>query len=271
MTTIHPMLCTPVPNYTKICLPGWVSEKLNGIRAIWNPQAGAFQTRHGKFWRPWMTSKIWNGLTPPKLPLDGEFYVRGKSLQYLTRAASVNLIDDPGLPLEYHVYDCITDCESTEKRLKRLELLMPTLVNNIVLNLQHEFVDTAERLEQVTAQYRAAGGEGLVSRTMGSVYARNCRSPFMQKLKFMESQEVTVIGFHEGKGKFAGTLGAMTVRNKDGLVFRCGGGTMTNTDRDNVWHCQEDCSGKQITIEYPYLSEDGVPLQAGFVAWRDYE
>lgn len=265
------MLCTPV-TATKLVLPGYFSEKLNGIRAIWNPHTDSFQTRHGKFWRPWMTKKIWSGLTPTAVPLDGEFFVRGKSLQYITSAASVNLLEDPGLELNYHVYDCVVNGETFDKRRDRLNRLLETCRNNVIAQVAHLFIDDEARLEKYIAGFKSLGAEGVVNRVMGSVYAQGCRSPFMQKLKFMHDDEVLVINCIEGKGKFAGTLGAMSVVSRiNGKFYTVGGGTMNNADRAAVWASKSKYIGKIATVEYPYKSEDGIPLQAVFVAWRDYE
>ena len=66
------MSSTEATSIDEVPLPTLVSEKLNGIRAIWNPAAGRFQTKRHKFWRPWMTEKIWGkDVAPPTVALDG--------------------------------------------------------------------------------------------------------------------------------------------------------------------------------------------------------
>lgn len=269
---IQPMLCTEVASISEIKLPCFVSEKLNGIRAIWNPVERKFHTRHGKFWHDWMTSKIFKS-APPSIALDGEFYVPGLPLGQLTSRAGVKLLEDTGLPLEYHVYDYVSSGITTDVRVARLYSGLFEYEN--VKTVHHEYCNHWEQLSAYITQLKQMRGadnvEGIVCRTSGYTYASGCRSPYMQKLKFMRHLDVTVLQLHEGLGKFTGTLGAMTVRAEDGTTFRCGGGSMKNLDRAAVWADKSKYIGAVATIEFPYYSEFKVPLQAQFITWRDYE
>ncbi len=274
MTThvIQPMLCTEVHSISEIKLPCFVSEKLNGIRAIWNPTERKFQTRNGKFWHDWMTSKIFKSGTSASM-LDGEFYVPGLPLGQLTSRAGVKVGNDTGLPLEYHVYDYVSSGTTTDVRVARLYSGLFESENIKVVH--HEYCINIADIGRYTGQLQHMRGadnvEGIVCRTAGYTYASGCRSPYMQKLKFMRHLDVTVLQLHEGLGKFTGTLGAMTVRTEDGTTFRCGGGSMKNPDRAAVWADKSKYIGAVATIEFPYYSEFKVPLQAQFITWRDYE
>lgn len=270
MTPLQPMLCTEVSNTAQINMPCWISEKLNGIRAIWNPAEQRFNTKKGKFWHHWMTQKIWCYHLPPNIAVDGEFFVRGLSLGQLTSRASVKLLADPGAPLEYHVYDVHSNGMTVEQRMETLKRILTNSPAHVKL-LDQTYCDTLQQVNNIAIELGLKNSEGLVARTAGYTYAAGCISPYMQKLKFMQDDDVTVIGFTEGKGKFRGTLGAMQVRDGEGRVFDIGGGCMKNTDRHEVWQNQEKYLGQLATIEFPYRTELLIPHQAQFKSWRNYE
>jgi ATP-dependent DNA ligase len=63
------------------------------------------------------------------------------------------------------------------------------------------------------------GYEGSILRT-NDVYACK-RSHNLRKFKDFSDTEATIIGFVEGKGKRAGTLGKFVMRDADGIEFGC--------------------------------------------------
>lgn len=270
MNILQPMLCTEVSDTSQIKLPCWVSEKLNGIRAIWNPVERRFQTRKGKFWHDWMTNKIWQDNAPPSVAIDGEFYLHGLAPGQIASRAGVKILSDPGLPIEYHVYDVHSNGVTVEHRMELVKRTCVSYPSNVRI-LDQTYCDTIQQVNNIAIDLGLKNSEGLVARAAGYTYAAGCRSPYMQKLKFMSDDDVEVINFKEGTGKFRSTLGAMQVRDGEGRIFDIGGGCMTNADRHEVWQNQGKYLGQTATIRFPYRSEDMVPLQAVFICWRNYE
>lgn len=256
-----PMLCESVTDLRKFILPSWVSRKLNGIRAIWTGEH--FVTRQGKVWRQWATERIFKTL--PQTPLDGEFYVEGLELQEITERCGVQIIRDPGLHFEYHVYDMIVNGVVVGDRMKWLKQHVP-VSDTVKLHESHQ-VNTLPELEAFIHKAQEQKWEGIVGRY--SVYLGGQSA--MQKYKFMYDEEVTVCDFVEGKGKFRGMLGALVVRDSCGRIFEIGGGKMTDRDRLRVWIDKDQYRGKLATIRFPSRSKDNVPQQAVFIAWRNYE
>ena len=262
---IEAMSSTPATSTEDIPLPTLVSEKLNGIRAIWNPAANRFQTKRRKFWHPWMTAKIWGNTAPPTIALDGEFYIPGAPLGTIASACGVTILEDPGIPITYGVFDVIVPLKSALKRVA----IIDTITHLPCDFVSHILCETIEELNAVVALFRTNNSEGVVCRYANSCYAHGTRSSLVHKIKFFDDCEVTVIDFIEGEGKFAGTLGAMLVRDDSGRVFSTGGGEMSNKDRSDVWSNKPRYLNRPATIKFPYRSGDGVPLQSVFIAWRD--
>jgi DNA ligase-1 len=265
---IEAMSSTEATSIDEVPLPTLVSEKLNGIRAIWNPEANRFQTKRHKFWRPWMTEKIWGkNVTPPTVALDGEFYIPGAPLGTIASACGVTILEDPGVDIIYGVFDVIVPITSARRRIT----LLDSLTHLPCEFVQHILCETREELQGIYDHFKSRNAEGIVCRHVNSPYAHGVRSSLVHKLKFFKEIEVTVIDFVEGEGKFSGTLGAMLVRDAAGRVFSTGGGEMTNEDRNRVWANRPRYLNQLATIKFPYTSGDSVPLQSVFIAWRNYE
>lgn len=74
------------------------------------------------------------------------------------------------------------------------------------------------------------------------------RTPSILKVKSMESIDLKIIGFEEGRGKNVGTLGAIIVDYK-GYKVNVGSG-FSDEDRKYFWKNKEEFIGKIIEVQY---------------------
>ena len=98
----------------------------------------------------------------------------------------------------------------------------------------------------------------------------NKRSKTLLKRKDFQDREYTVLGWREGVGNRAGTIGHLSFETEDGVSFN-----------SNVKGCFEylasllkqadNLVGKQATIKFFQLTPDGVPRFPYVIAIRDYE
>jgi len=95
-------------------------------------------------------------------------------------------------------------------------------------------------------------GEGIIIRDPNSHY-ENKRSTKMLKVKRFHDAEATVIKHEKGTGKNEMVMGALVVKNKDGVVFKVGGGF---SDRERE---RPPKVGAVITYRYFELSKKNVP------------
>lgn len=100
--------------------------------------------------------------------------------------------------------------------------------------------------------------EGLMVRRRGAGYAFGKRSPYLLKYKVMKDAEYEIVGFVEGKGKLANSLGAMLCQTKDGTRFTVSP-SITEDMRRQVWRKQQAYLGKMLTVQFQGLSVHGVP------------
>jgi bifunctional non-homologous end joining protein LigD len=133
-----------------------------------------------------------------------------------------------GFRLAYNVFDLLgLDGRSLidEPYDRRRELLLGLGLRGDLLRVPPNFVeDTPDR---VAADARAGGLEGVVAKRLGSPYLPGRRSPDWIKAPFIRTQEVVILGYKEGEGRRAGTIGALLVGLHRGgrLSFAGGVGT----------------------------------------------
>ena len=75
------------------------------------------------------------------------------------------------------------------------------------------------------------------------------RTNFLLKVKKMSTLDLEIVGFEEGSGRLAGTLGAILVRYKNGNVVKVGSGFEDGL-RDLIWENKDSYIGAICEIQY---------------------
>lgn len=94
----------------------------------------------------------------------------------------------------------------------------------------------------------AAGEEGIMINLYDAPYEFK-RTNSLLKVKKMQTLDLEIIGFEEGTGRLAGTLGAVLVRYKDGNVVKVGSG-FSDEMRNMIWDHQDKCLGAICEVQY---------------------
>lgn len=92
------------------------------------------------------------------------------------------------------------------------------------------------------------GEEGLMANLMDAVYEFK-RTWAIQKIKAMDTLDLEIVGYEEGEGRLAGTLGAILVRYKNGNIVKVGSG-FTDSLRKQIWADPESIISKIAEIQY---------------------
>lgn len=214
----------------------------------------------------------------PQLILDGELYKHGKSLQQISGAARMekNAYDMDWL--QYYVYDIVEPTLTFKERLQWLEIIKKEL--NVGFDAEHEFkegelqvqmvphqpVKGWKAIEELHNQFVLEGWEGCVIRDPEKTYRPNGRTNDMIKVKKYRDDCFKVIG------KEPGLRGAedmvFIMQMKDGRTFKA----KPFGDRDQkqeYWdNFDEKYKGHIGECKFFYYSEDGIPLQPSFKAFR---
>jgi DNA ligase-1 len=94
----------------------------------------------------------------------------------------------------------------------------------------------------------ANGEEGIMINDCEAFYEFG-RTWSLMKVKKMNTLDLEIIGFEEGSGRLAGTLGAILVRYKNNNVVKVGSG-FSDGLRDLIWENQDDYLGAICEIQY---------------------
>lgn len=224
-----------------------MSEKLDGVRALWNGKQ--LLTRSGKVIKaPACFTKHF-----PPFALDGELWIgRGefeKALALVQKdcthcpcggdreALDSSRGDSIWEGARYYVFD-VPMCGALEskapkpqdqahkaskqaaqsakgahctlfERLKVLESYLASAPTMPISLIKHEPISSEKQLFKRLQELSEQGAEGLVLRKVAAPYERT-RSPNALKLKTYSDAECKVVAHNAGKGKYAGKLGSLT-------------------------------------------------------------
>jgi DNA ligase 1 len=230
-----------------------VSEKLDGVRALWDGSVLRFRSGRTVAAPAWFTAKL------PRIPLDGELWLgRGQFDKLSGMVRKVQPVDADWQLIQYIVFELPNGAGSFEQRAAELvgavgRAAWPQLHAAEQFRLANSAALQA-KLNAVTA----VGGEGLMLH-LASAPVVNGRSDVLLKLKPQQDAEATVIGHVPGKGKYAGQLGALEVQTAQGQRFKLGTG-MSDGQRKNP-----PAIGSAVTYTYRDLTPSGKPRFASFL------
>jgi len=235
----------------------WVSEKLDGVRAVWDGKQLYFRSGRPVHAPAWFTRDL------PKQPLDGELWLgRGgfERLSGIVRKARP--VDKEWRQVRFMLFE-LPDAEGTfgerKEHLRQLvaEAGIPWLGAVEQVRVADHAALTA-KLHDVVAR----GGEGLMLHRAEAPYLAG-RGTALLKLKPVLDQEANVIGHVPGSGRHAGRLGALVVADADGREFHIGTG-FSDAERANP-----PPIGSIVTFSYRGLTAAGLPRFPAFLRVRE--
>jgi len=225
-----PMLAYPVSakpiDYSK---PVFIQPKLDGVRCLIQHNASHIvaYSRTGKVWKN--IDHILFNLKPffhwnPNVILDGELYNHDfkddfeqitSTVRYTKLTPEARLISRYNVQL--HCYDIVN------KKMKfstRNEWIRDNLQESYcVKHLLTHWVDS-DTEAKIRHKYNLSKGyEGSIVRL--DVPYQCKRSHSLRKFKDSSDADANIVGYEEGKGKRAGTLGKFLMQDDDGIQFGC--------------------------------------------------
>lgn len=232
-----------------------ISEKLDGVRALWDGKQ--FCSRQGnRIYAPaWFTKDL------PKIPLDGELWMARKCFQ---KTVGIVRRQDESLlwqSLKFVVFDAPGSSEPFESRLKLIRDVLGLGKLRFAAALPHYLCCGRDHLKQELDRIIELGGEGVMLRQPGSLYVAG-RSDTLLKCKRFHDGEAEVVGYQAGRGRHRGRLGALVVALADGTRF-CVGTGFTDAQRS-----KPPTIGSTITFRNQELTDGGVPRFPSFVRVR---
>lgn len=229
--------------------PYLVSEKLDGVRALWDGTTLRF--RSGRV----VAAPAWFLAALPKTPLDGELWMGRRRFDELSGAVRrTEPVDAEWRRITYRVFELPAGEGTFEQRAGQLK----TLVSDIVVPVEQQRFNSNAELRVKLKQVVDAGGEGLMLHRADAPVASG-RSDLLLKLKPLADAEAVVVGHEPGKGRFAGQLGALELQTPDGVRFKLGTGFTEAQRRD------PPPIGATVTYRYRDVTPAGKPRFASFL------
>ncbi|MGY0195448.1 DNA ligase [Leptothrix sp. BB-4] len=238
-----------------------VSEKLDGVRALWT--GSRWLTRGG---HAISAPAHWLAALPADEPLDGELWLgRGRFEAVSGLLHRTDAADDPlWSELRYAVFDLPGADGTFARRQLRLKALLsagPAAASGVHIEaVEQRQLHDATALRRWLDEVVAQGGEGLVLHAADAPFQPGRSGGHLLKLKPLSDAEAVVVAHLPGKGRHTGRLGALQVRDDAGHHFAIGSG-LTDAQRGSP-----PPIGQRITYRYRGLTRTGLPRFATF--WR---
>ena len=236
-----------------------VSEKFDGVRAVWDGQRLRFRSGREIAAPAWFVQAL------PDHPLDGELWRGHGQFDPLSGTVRQQSPDEAAWrAVQYLVFDAPGQHGPFEARWQALQLVVEAANQPWLLRVEQSRVSGAAALQQRLDAVVRAGGEGLVLHRADAAW-RSGRSDALFKFKPEPDDEAQVIAHLPGKGRHAGVTGALQVRTPHGQQFALGSG-LSDAQRRNPPEV-----GSWVTYRYRDRTSKGVPRFATFIRPRPLE
>ena len=239
----------------------WVSEKYDGVRAIWDGQQ--LISRGGNIYHApeWFVENF------PRQKLDGELWISRQSFELLVSTVRDDAPSDfAWKKVKFMVFDMPENSGkqsmSFDIRLQRLNKVIHEAGIQWLIAVKQWKVKDHQSLIRQLDKITKLGAEGLMLHRGSSLYVGK-RNGDLLKVKRYQDAEAVVIEHLPGKGKFTNMLGAIMVEMPDGKQFKIGTG-FSNKERTRPPEI-----GSMITYQYHGKSKKGIPRFASFLRIRD--
>lgn len=276
---------------TKIFDKEWLaSRKLDGVKALFYYRDGEihtasrggehydYSTEHLRTYPPLVSFFKEN----PTVILDGELFVRGKSLQQISGAARMEKNAYSCDWLQYWIYDCYDTANPEIRAMDRWTFLVGELnhkngifvycnpkddeIDDPVRLLKHQLVEGWDNMKVLHDLWVSEGFEGAVITDPSKSYKPGARCNNLIKIKEYKSEDFKVIGYKLGlRGSEDMTF---TCELEDGRTFEAMPVGDRATKEEYVENFDNKYKGHKAECTYFNLSDEGVPTQPKLRVFR---
>lgn len=228
----------------------WMSEKLDGVRALWNGYR--LTTRTGSEIH---APDSFVASLPVGVSLDGELWAGRGTFQQVSGA--YRRIDQAvWKPIRYAVFDAPDASGGFEDRQRALADVLAGNSGPAFVVAQRQCVGRSD-LDAMLAGIVRGGGEGVMLREPGSAYESK-RSASLLKVKRVHDDEATVIGYEPGTGRNLSAIGSLVARLANGTTFNISSGL------SDAMRTKPPAIGSVVTFTHHDYTDAGVPRFPSF-------
>ncbi len=234
---------------------GWLmSEKLDGVRAIWDGEK--LISRGGRvFDAPkWFTKDL------PPFAIDGELWTKRGDFEHITSIVNTRHPHSGWKAITYNIFEVPDAPGGLLTRLQKLQDHLDTYPSLYIRVIPQMLIRNRENLKSFFDEVIEGNGEGVVLRRPDVPYYVGRKSDSL-KYKGFSDDECIVTGYLPGKGKFEGLVGAIECHWKE-MKIRIGSGLTKET------RTHPPKIGETITFKYWNLTYKGKPKYPVFLRAR---
>lgn len=244
----------------------YIQNKLNGIRALWDPEQKKLYTRNGIeiVSVPHIKQAIMESGFSTR-PFDGELYIHNYSHQRLN--GQVRSKKTPFPECEYHIFDLVYPLQYKD-RVRQLSEI-ETVWKHESIKFVPAYLTTGIKNLQPLLQHALENNyEGIMLRHPSYLY-ENKRSKGLLKVKPTFEAEFELVALVDTDSRNSATFGAMMLVTEEGNFFKCAG--LSDGDREEVYYRYTHKKPDEriwVTVIYGALSEDKIPIFPRFKTLR---
>lgn len=264
-----------------------ITTKIDGGRIIALKENGqvSFYTRAGQKYEGLVDLEDeMSRLMPDNTCLDGEItlLVRGNLSSKEAYKQTMKIVRQTTNPekhgIKMLVFDCMTATEfknqscPNDYTIRRADAELLFHQGDFqyfeLLPILYRGTDTS-KITEILEDEVANGEEGIMINICDAPYEFK-RTNSLLKVKKMNTLDLEIIGFEEGEGRLAGTLGAILVRYKNGNVVKVGSG-FSDELRKQIWQHPIRYHGAIVEIQYfeeTTNADGGISLR--FPVFKDF-
>jgi DNA ligase-1 len=229
-----------------------VSEKLDGVRALWDGQRMRLRGGGTVALPAWFAARL------PAIALDGELWIARGRFDEVSATVRRQAPDDAAWrAVRYLVFELPNAPGAFSERAARLVAIAAQAQWPALQAVPQTQVPTRAALQAHLNEVVSQGAEGLMLHRADAPYLTG-RQPVLLKLKLAHDAEAIVIAHLPGKGRLEGLMGALRVRTPEGREFVLGSGFSDAQRR------HPPAIGTVVSYRYRGLTSTGLPRFATF-------
>ena len=237
----------------------WVSEKFDGVRAVWDGRVLRFRSGRVIAAPTWFLSAL------PRVALDGELWMARGAFDRLSGVVRQAEPDDEAWrAVKYLVFDTPGHAAPFAQRMVFVQSMLAQAQQPWLIPVVQREVKDARALQALLQETVRQGGEGLMLHRADALW-QSGRTDALFKLKPELDEEGLVVGHQPGKGRLLGMTGALLVQMPSGQRFALGSG-LSDAQRRNP-----PPLGAWVTYRYRDRTPSGLPRFASFLRVREAE
>lgn len=251
--------------------PAYVDTKLDGARCI-AVREGEIKlfSRSGKEFNNYkfIEEEIAQLGLPTEIKLDGE--VMSGHFQDLMKTLHRK---DGGIELAkdavYNIFDVMVEGMELRYRIPILESISREIKDKGLTHLNVNFGILVNDRDELMLYYNSIiskGFEGVMVKDPNAHYEFD-RSRAWMKLKPEETEDLRVVGYENGTGKYENVLGALVCDLGNGSTVSVGTG-YSDDDRARFWEQRDNLIGQTAEIKFQEKTKDGSLRFPVFIGFR---